>query len=412
MTTDPAHPPVSPRWGMTTKFLISLIAVVLIGALLVRFQEMVGPMALAFILAYLFNPLVGWLTARARLPRGLTVTLVYLVLVLLVLAIIVVAGIALEQQIAGLYRALAEILANLPERLGTVTQGAVDFGPFTLDLSQPIILGPFRFDLAQTDLQPLYDQLVSAVEPVLSRTGAVVGSLASGTATFLGWTLFVLIVAFYLSHDFQNVVPSLEQVVPEAYWDDMRRLLNELGPIWNAFLRGQVTIAAILGLMVGVTMALLGVRYAPVLGLLAAVVEFLPIVGPLFSGLVGTLVALFQVGNWLGLPPFYFALLIAGVYIVIQQVENNLVVPRIMGRSLNLHPLIIIIGAVIGASLAGIVGLLLAAPSIASLRLFGRYVYRKMLDLDPWAASPRPAAPALPAPPAPPRPKPRARAKK
>jgi predicted PurR-regulated permease PerM len=148
-----------------------------------------------------------------------------------------------------------------------------------------------------------------------------------------------------------------------------------------------------MGLIVGATMGILGVRYAPMLGLLAGLLEFIPVIGPLIAGVIAVLVALFQPDNWLGLPPLYFALLVAGAQVVLSQIENSFLVPRIIGGSLNLHPIIILIGAVIAANLAGIVGLLLSAPTIATLRLFGRYIYRKMFDLDPWPEPPRQPTP-------------------
>jgi len=221
----------------------------------------------------------------------------------------------------------------------------------------------------------------------------------------------VLAVAYYLQHDLKKIVPSIERFVPAGYASDVRRLADELGPIWNAFLRGQIILALVMGLVVGLTMFVLGVGYAPVLGLLAGLLEFVPIVGPLIAGTVAVLVALFQAGNWLGLPPLYFALVIVAASILLQQLENNLLVPRIIGGSLNLHPVVILIGAVIGASLAGIVGLLLSAPTIATVRLFGRYAYRKMFDLDPWGDVGPAAAPAPPAL-RPPRALPRPRQKK
>ncbi len=100
------------------------------------------------------------------------------------------------------------------------------------------------------------------------------------------------------------------------------------------------------------------------------------------------LVALFQPSNWLGLSPLAYAGVVLVAAILIQQVENNFLVPRIIGGSLNLHPVIILVGAVIAANLAGIIGLLLSAPALATLRLFGRYIYRKMFDLQPWPEPP------------------------
>jgi predicted PurR-regulated permease PerM len=285
--------------------------------------------------------------------------------------VLTAAGIAIEQQIVGLYDSVTEILPDLPARLEAF-------------LSQTRTIGPFTFTFATVDLKPLFDQITTALEPILSRTGTFIGSLASGTAAVLGWLLFILIISFYLLHDLKKVAPSIEQILPAAYVPDVRRLMSELGPIWNAFLRGQVTVSLTLGLMDGIALTLLGVRYAPVLGLLAALLVFIPFVGPTITFIVIVLVALFQPGNWLGLSPGYYVLLIVVVYLVLQQVYDNVLYPRILGRSLNLHPIIILVGAIVATSYAGIVGLLLAAPLIATLRLFGRYVYRKMFDLDPW----------------------------
>lgn len=368
--------PISPRWSASTKFLIWLVCIVMLGALIVRFQELVGPLLFAGILAYILNPVVRWLTERTRLSWGMAVILVYLVIVILLLAILTAAGIAIEQQIIGLSHSLSELTTNLPAQVEAFLQQPINF------------FGLFTLDLSNTELKPIYDQIVDAIRPALSQMGNVVGSLASQTASVMGWLLFILIISFYLLHDLKHVTPSLEKLVPHGYRYDARRLAAELGPVWNAFLRGQIILSIVMGIIVGVTMALLGVRYAFVLGLLSGLVEFVPIVGPLIAGTVAVLIALFQPGNWFNLPPVYFALLVLGVSILLQQVENNLLVPRILGDSLKLHPILIMVGAIIGASLAGIVGLLLSAPTIATLRLFGRYVYRKLFDIDPWPPVP------------------------
>lgn len=387
----------SPRWNTLTKFLVALVGMVLLGALLSRFQQLIPPLGLAFIIAYLLNPVADWVVARTHWKWGVAVTVVFLTIVLLLITILTVAGIALVQEITGLYNVIAEILPELPERVQAIVSQPIHLGPFTLDPTRPFNIGPFGpfvIDLSQIDLQPLYDQLLAIIQPALQQTGTLVGSLASGTANALGWFLFILIVSYYWLHDLKNLLPSLEHVVPAGYAPDMHRLAQELGPIWNAFLRGQVTLALVMGIVVGITMAVLGVRYAPVLGLLAGLLEFIPIVGPIIAGGVAVLVALFQPTNWLGWSPVYFALLILGVQVLLQQLENNFLVPRIIGGSLNLHPIIILVGAIVGANLAGITGLLLSAPVIASLRLFGGYIYRKMFDLDPWPnPPPQPEAP-------------------
>ena len=379
------------------KFLVSLVFVVLVGALLARFQHVLGPLVFAVILAYVLKPVIAWLTTRTQLSWRTAVALTYLALVMLVVVVLTVGGIAIVRQIEGLYRSIVEITAELSPRLESafrqaITIGPMPLGPFTLG---PFTLGPYTLDLATANLDPLSTHLLAAIRSALSQTGAFVGSLASSVASVLGWVLFIIVISYYLLRDLPYLAPSLEQAVPGGYADDARRLAAGLGPIWNAFLRGQITLAVVMGLIVGVAMAFLGVRYALILGLLAGLLEFVPIVGPVIAGTVAVLVALFQPSNWLGLPPVYFALVALAVQVILQQLENNFLVPRIIGGSLNLHPIVILVGAIMAANLAGIVGLLLAAPIMATLRFIGRYVYCKMLDLDPWPGPPTQIAPPL-----------------
>ncbi|MBI3359915.1 MAG: AI-2E family transporter [Chloroflexi bacterium] len=177
---------------------------------------------------------------------------------------------------------------------------------------------------------------------------------------------------------------SLHDLAFPGYEADVQRIFQELNLIWSAFLRGQVILALIIGAMVTVTMTALGLRSAVIVGLIGATLELIPTVGPTISATIGVGVALFQPSNPFGLSTVWYAVVVLIAYLVIQQIENTVIVPRVIGRSLHLHPLAVLIAAVMGATLAGILGLMLAAPMLATLRLFGRYAYRKFFDLDPW----------------------------
>jgi predicted PurR-regulated permease PerM len=104
----------------------------------------------------------------------------------------------------------------------------------------------------------------------------------------------------------------------------------------------------------------------------------------LIAGGTAALVALFQPTNWLGLSPLAHALIVIIVQILVDQSLDLLVQPRVMGTTLNLHPVFLLVGAIVAASLAGMIGLLLSAPAIATMMLISRYIYRKMADLSPW----------------------------
>ncbi len=160
--------------------------------------------------------------------------------------------------------------------------------------------------------------------------------------------------------------------------------MPELSRIWRAYLRGQIILGLVIFVVVWLGLTILGVQNSLALGLLAGILEFVPTVGPIVSAVVAILVALFQPGNYMGLEPWQYALIVLGLMVIIQQVENNFLVPRIVGGALDLHPILVIVGVFMGASLAGVLGAILAAPIVASLKLLTQYAWRKLFDLQPF----------------------------
>ena len=183
-------------------------------------------------------------------------------------------------------------------------------------------------------------------------------------------------------------------LVPSSYEEDINRLFDETGKVWQAFLRGQVLLGLVVGSVVTIVLMILGVRFALGLGIIAGLLEFVPIFGPVFSGVIAGLVALFQDGNWMGASPGIYVLIVLGAFLIIQQIENNFLVPRIIGRSLKLNPLIVLLAALAGGILAGVLGVLLAAPTVATLRLWFGYFYSKIVGLgkvpEPIVTEPTP----------------------
>ncbi len=363
----------SPRWNATTKLIIALTAVAVVGLVLWRFQILVAPLVTAGMAAYLLDPLITLLSGRLKWPRTAAAALIYLVLVILLLASATGLGLYAAGQIANLNVNVLQIIEGLPERIDEVTHSNVAILGYTLDLSQ-------------FDFRPIYDQIVASLRPILSQAGAYVGGAVSGAAEFFGWALFVLVISFYMVKDMPGLGSAIDRYATDpGYRHDVARLTQEFKQIWNAFLRGQAILGLTIGAIVWIGLTILGVRFAFGLALLSGIVEFLPIIGPILAGAVAVGVALFQDANWFNLSPLAYALLVTAFFLVIQQLENNFLAPRIMGEHLNLHPIIIMVGAIMGASVGGILGLLLAAPVLATLKLVGRYAWRKMLDLPPFS---------------------------
>ncbi len=147
-----------------------------------------------------------------------------------------------------------------------------------------------------------------------------------------------------------------DTVYQPGYRRDLKRLLTETGLVWHSYLRGQTTLSLIMAIIATVLLSLLGVNNALALGILTGVLDFIPFLGPGIAIGLAILVAIFQDSNWLGLSSMWFGLLVLVLGISLQQIEGNWLAPRIVGEALGLHPLLIMIGAIIGGTLLGLVG--------------------------------------------------------
>jgi predicted PurR-regulated permease PerM len=354
---------MSKSWSESTKWLVIISSLLALVLIVYRFSQIISPLAIAVILAYILNPPVRFLTTRAKLSRTLAVASVYLALINILSLVLVAFVPGLIQQVTSINVSFQDIVEDVSSRF----------------FEKPLSIFGFSIDLMDV-YQEVSGTLQSIVSPLASRTVSFLIDLASGFA----WLIFVLIVSFYLLKDLGKLGRSLDKLVPVDYREEVRRLVGEINVVWNAFFRSQLVLCAVIGAVVGVTMRVVGVRNALILGIIAGVLEIIPNIGPTIAAIPALLIAYFQGSTYLPLSNGWFALLVIGLYVVIQQVENNILVPRIIGRSLNLHPLVVIIGAIAGARLAGILGMFLAAPMLASLRILGNYVYCKLLDLEPF----------------------------
>ena len=373
--------PSSPRWSATTKLFFGLTIVALIVALLINFRFVIGPLLLAFILAYLLHPVAVRLSESTRLNWRASANLVFLTVVIFIIGFLVIAGLAVVQQLQSLIRVIQNFIVTLPELAETLSSQSYS------------ILGLFEINLSQIDLEFISQELIGALQTVLGRAGSIISGVAASAASFLGWGFFVLIIAYFVLADAGRVPFQLLRVDIPGYDYDLRQLGIELANIWNAFLRGQLVITILVILMYITLLNILGVSNSIGLAILAGISRFVPYLGPLVNVMVTALVALLQGSNYYGLPAWQFALLVVVVILVVDQLFDSLVTPRILGQALDVHPAAVLVAAVMAANLIGLIGLVLAAPVLATIKLLGRYTIRKMLDQDPFQETDKPSDP-------------------
>ena len=366
--------PHSPNWNNTTKVFVAAITLVLIALMTWRFQELITTLIVAGIIAYILNPLIVLLDRYTPLPRGVAIGLIYPILALIVIGIFLAMSFTFYQQVLGLIEVTQQLVLASPTWIQTW-------------LSEPLVIGGQSFDPSELDLDvvQLTEQLVTAVQPLVSQSAQIVGIAASTVVSWLGWAILVFVLSIYFAIDLPRYGKLIRDSVDQpGYRWDVEQLMWRTRRIWNGYLRGQTTLAIIMAFIFTIMLNLLGVRYALVLGILAGLLDFFPYVGPFVIITLSALVAIFQDGNWLGLSSLWFGVVVLLAGLVVQQIEGNWLNPRIVGGATGLHPLLAIIGAIMGGAIAGLLGVLLAAPVLATLKLFGTYAWRKMFDLAPF----------------------------
>jgi phosphoglycolate phosphatase len=257
--------------------------------------------------------------------------------------------------------------------LHQLTENITDF------LAQPVVILNYSIDLLA-----LYNGLIESLKDFFSPLAAQTVGLLFDVAEVFAWTIFVLVVSFYLLKDVDAIVRAMDQLVPPDHLDEFRKLRQEVNGIWHGFFRAQLIQCLVIGTIVGVVMAAAGVPNALVLALVAALFEVAPTVGHTVSGGVGVLFAFFQGPSYHHMPNPLFALLVGVLYTIIAQVDTNYILPRILGRRVHLHPLVVIVGLIAGAVLGGVLGVFMVTPILGTLRVLGRYLHRKLLDMDPF----------------------------
>lgn len=370
----------SPPWNTTTKAIVAVSALALFCLLVWVFRGLLQQVVLAALLAYLLHPLISLIDKRTPVNRVTVVLSVYLALAVLVVATFFLVGVTTFQQALDLSRRLPgwfdDALLQLQDLQNQLPESIIISG-LTVPVSGLIPQLP--------GWEELFSQVFTLLQPIFGRGGSLAASVVTGTVAVLGQILLIFIISIYVAVDIPRIGSMIANIAHKpGYRQDAEQLTRRVSNVWASYLRGQALLAIIIFVVVSVVLGALGVDNALGLGLLSGAMEFLPVIGPLAGAGAAILVAFFQGSPGLGLTPLQFAIAVAVAMVIIQQIENTLLVPRIVGKALNLHPLLVMVSVIMGASIAGLLGAILAAPIVASVRILGEYAWHKMLDLPPF----------------------------
>lgn len=361
----------SPNWNWTTKLVAGLALVAFSFLILVQFREFLGPIITAFILAFLIYPIASFLQNKIKIPWRISVGLIYIILLLSFLGLAAWGGLALAEQIQNLIQFIENNIDQLPDLVTELTTRTYQIGPFT-------------FSPSGFNWEEIINQIVGTIQPVLGRMGSIVGSFAAGAASTVSWMLLIFLVSYFLLSESEGISRQMIRINLPDYNQDLERMGDALNRIWSAFIRGEILVVLISLVIYTIMLGALGIQFFFGLALIAAIGQLIPYLGAWVTWITFGLVALFQSTTPFGLPSGIYMIIVLAVSMLINNIIDNIVRTSIMAENLKVHPALVLLGALVGVQLLGFIGIVIAAPVMASLQLLLNYVIKKLNDQNPW----------------------------
>lgn len=367
--------PESPKWNWTVKL---IVAIVLLGgalALAIRFSTYLKLFLTALLISFLIQPIVRWVTKHTRLNWKLVSGIVYVILLALIIWGVASGGKGLAGQVVSLFN-------SLQKNIGVVTDYIASWS------NKRVSLGPLNFNLPKLDVPFLTSKVEEFIQPLISTVTKNAPKLLGSVGGFVINIFTTILVSFFITSESGTARRQFIALKNQSYDDDIRRMGKEVAGNFNAYLRGTMIVVFI---AIGVYSALLGAMGVPYFFLLAVIAgfgRFIPYLGAAIGWIgffVGTLM---QNPTPFGFAPLGYAALVLGIALIIDFFLDNVVTPSVMGEALDVHPAAILISALVGAQLFGLLGVILAAPLYAILKLLVRYLIYKLFDEDPWEGIP------------------------
>ena len=331
-------------WGIATA--VFLVLMWLLG-------DQILPFVLGGAIAYFLDPVADRLE-RMGASRAVAVAIITLVALMIfaIMALLVIP--TLVQQAVNLFNVAPQVFKNL--------QG------FLTD----------RFPEIVDNESVLRQSLQSVGETIQSKGGQLLESVLTSAASVINVVVLLVIVpvvAFYLLYDWDRMVAEVDTLLPRDHAPVIRRLAREIDATLASFIRGMGTVCVILGTYYAVALMAVGLQFGLVVGAIAGLITFIPYVGALVGGALAIGLALFQFwGDWISIG------LVAGIFMLGQVIEGNILTPKLVGDSVGLHPVWLIFALSVFGALFGFVGMLVAVPVAAAIGVLARFAISQYKD--------------------------------
>lgn len=319
--------------------------------LLYLVRAAVIPFVLAAGFAYLLNPLVSFLTQKVKLPRNLSIVVIYIILIGFLGTIVAFVSTNLTSESEQFSK---EARFLMREANSTIT--------VLPDWLQP--LARDSFESVRTSLLFPQRRVAAFLPGAVNRT--------------IGLLVF-LVASFYFLRDGHTFLKNFFALLPNKIAKEIEEILQKINGVLGNYLRGQFLLVMIMSAVTYAGLTILGVRYALILSVFTGFAEIIPYVGPVVAAIVAMGVAFTDHISRFNFVPLIDLVSVGALYFVLRQLEDLFIIPQIMGRLTKLHPLVIMFAVLTGGHLFGLVGYLVAVPVIASLKVVADHFHEKAL---------------------------------
>jgi predicted PurR-regulated permease PerM len=347
---------------MPFRYIVGIISFVLLVAFLIYARDAITNLAIAAFVAYLINPAVVYLTTRTRMQRVAAVNLVYFSAVILLIGL----PATLLPIFADEAQFVIEDILNLANQLRQT-------------LASPIRIGGLVFHLEEWG-KSIFQAQNAVLSPIPERTLQLLETTSVGVL----WFLVILVSVHLFLSQWPTMRDWLINLAPPPYRPEMEELYNRIRRVWLAYLRGQIVLMLVVGLVFTLAWLILGIPGAFLLGVIAGLFTLVPDVGPFLAMVLAAGVALLEGSTWIPLSNFWVTGIVLVVYLVLINLKNFFLRPYIMGRSVHMNEALIFIAIIIATILKGILGALLVVPLLATVVVIGGYIQRRVLGLPPF----------------------------
>lgn len=336
------------------EFWLRISIVCLICIIIFLDPAILFPFILSLIIAVLLNPVALWIHGQAnrlchgRFPYDVAIILSFLVFLTVIYMIIIHILVPFVSE-------FREFMKSFPSTLAALQQAI------------PAAEAEYQFNLLPPEARNVISKILSDVGEYTLKIAQFSLSAIFSFASTVVELIVVPFITFYMMKKGGYVVESFIKLFPDRFRTHLRELFKETHSVLNAYIRGQLILSALMAFLVFLGMFLLDIPYPLVIGLVAGLVEMVPIIGPVIGAIPPVLLGLLK-GTGVMVQVIIF-------YVVVQQLDSHFIMPKLMGHVIDVHPVAIIAGVLVGGHLFGVLGMMISVPTVAILQIILRHMW-------------------------------------